>query len=81
MTSVRVISFCNVTRHDNAVRIEVEANGFLYNMVRSITGTLYNVGRAYWPLERVADILAARDRTLAGQTAPPQGLFLARVTY
>ncbi len=81
LSSVRVISFCNVYRHEETVRIEVEANGFLYNMVRSITGTLYNVGRGYWPVERMPAILAARDRTQAGQTAPPQGLFLVRVTY
>ena len=81
MSSVRVISFCNVTREGETVRIEVEANGFLYNMVRSIAGTLYNVGRGYWPAEQVKAILAAQDRTKAGQTAPPQALFLMRVTY
>jgi len=81
LSSVRVISFCNVYRHEETVRIEVEANGFLYNMVRSITGTLYNIGRAYWPVEQVKEILEAQDRTKAGQTAPPQGLFLVRVTY
>jgi len=70
-----------VYRHEETVRIEVEANGFLYNMVRSITGTLYNIGRAYWPVEQVKEILEAQDRTKAGQTAPPQGLFLVRVTY
>lgn len=61
--------------------IAVEANGFLYNMVRNIVGTLYEVGRAKqsedWPVE----VLAARDRRSAGQTAPPQGLFLDRVTF
>ena len=61
--------------------IDAEADGFLYNMVRAIAGTLMNVGRGYWPIERVAEILAAQDRTLAGPTAPPQGLFLMRVTY
>lgn len=81
LSSVRVISFCNVYRDGETVRMEVEANGFLYNMVRSIAGTLYNVGRAYWPVEQVKAILAAQDRTKAGQTAPPQGLFLVRVTY
>lgn len=81
LSSVRVISFCNVCRHEESIRIEVEANGFLYNMVRSIAGTLYNVGRGYWPVEQVKAILDAQDRTQAGQTAPPQGLFLMRVTY
>ena len=59
----------------------MEADGFLYNMVRAIAGTLMNVGRGYWPESQVAAILHAEDRTLAGPTAPAQGLFLMRVTY
>jgi tRNA pseudouridine38-40 synthase len=58
----------------------VEADGFLYNMVRAIAGTLVNVGRGYWPEGKVAELLDA-DRTQAGPTAPAQGLFLMRVTY
>jgi tRNA pseudouridine38-40 synthase len=50
-------------------------------MVRAIAGTVINVGRGYWPETRVAEILEARDRTLAGPTAPAQGLFLMRVRY
>ena len=61
--------------------LEVAADGFLYNMVRAIAGTLINVGRGYWPAERVREILEACDRTVAGPTAPPHGLFLARVEY
>ncbi len=61
--------------------IEVEADGFLYNMVRTIVGTLVEVGRGTqteaWP----AEVLAAQDRSAAGQTAPAQGLFLVRVEY
>jgi tRNA pseudouridine38-40 synthase len=59
----------------------VEADGFLYNMVRAIAGTLINVGRGYWPEGEAAEILASRDRNRAGPTAPAQGLFLMRVTY
>ena len=80
-TSVRTITHLAVNRFGEHVWIDVEADGFLYNMVRAIAGTLMNVGRGYWPIERVAEILAAGDRTLAGPTAPPQGLFLMRVTY
>jgi tRNA pseudouridine38-40 synthase len=61
--------------------LDVEADGFLYNMVRAIAGTLLNVGRGYWPESEVAAILASGDRTRAGPTAPARGLFLMRVRY
>jgi tRNA pseudouridine38-40 synthase len=61
--------------------LEVSADGFLYNMVRAIAGTLINVGRGYWRDECVAEILMARDRRRAGPTAPAHGLFLVRVDY
>ena len=59
----------------------MEADGFLYNMVRAIAGTLINVGRGHWPETKVAQILQAEDRAQAGPTAPPQGLYLMRVSY
>jgi tRNA pseudouridine38-40 synthase len=63
------------------IHIEVEADGFLYNMVRAIIGTLVEVGRGArdegWP----AAVLAARNRSAAGATAPPHGLFLVAVEY
>jgi tRNA pseudouridine38-40 synthase len=81
MSSVRTITHLAVSRFGDYVWIDVEADGFLYNMVRAIAGTLMNVGRGYWPAEQVAEILRAEDRTQAGPTAPAQGLFLMRVTY
>jgi tRNA pseudouridine38-40 synthase len=63
------------------VYIEIAADGFLYNMVRAISGTLLNVGRRFWPEECVPEILAARDRRRAGPTAPAHGLFLVSVQY
>ena len=81
MTSVRTITHVAAERHGETVRVEVEADGFLYNMVRSIVGTLYQVGRGYWPEEKVRQVLEIQDRREAGPTAPPQGLFLMRVTY
>jgi tRNA pseudouridine38-40 synthase len=81
MTSIRTVSHLSVNRAGEYIWIDVEADGFLYNMVRAIAGTLMNVGRGYWPEEKVAEILNAEDRRLAGPTAPPQGLFLMRVTY
>jgi tRNA pseudouridine38-40 synthase len=81
MSSVRTITHLAVNRAGDYVWLDVEADGFLYNMVRAIAGTLINVGRGYWPAEHVAAILRAEDRTQAGPTAPPQGLFLMRVSY
>jgi len=81
MSSVRTITHLGVNRFADWIWIDVEADGFLYNMVRAIAGTLMNVGRGHWPEEQVAKILQAEDRTQAGPTAPAQGLFLVRVTY
>ncbi len=61
--------------------LEVSANGFLYNMVRAIAGTLIDVGRGYRPAGCISEILKACDRRRAGPTAPPHGLFLVRVDY
>lgn len=80
-TSVRTITHLTVNRFGDYVWIDVEADGFLYNMVRAIAGTLMNIGRGYWPESQVAAILNAEDRTQAGPTAPAEGLFLVRVTY
>ena len=80
-SSVRTITYIAVIREENNVIIEVEADGFLYNMVRSITGTLVMVGLGRRAESWVADALAAEDRSAAGPTAPPQGLFLVRVNY
>src|SRR5439155_1348198 len=64
-----------------AVNAKLPADGFVYNMVRAIAGSLVQVGRGYWPESRIEEVLAAKDRRLAGPTAPPEGLFLMRVTY
>lgn len=60
---------------------EIAADGFLYNMVRAIVGTLVNVGRGKWPVDVLQEILASQDRSRAGETAPPQGLYLVSVEY
>jgi tRNA pseudouridine38-40 synthase len=80
-SSIRTLSRLSVNRFGDWIWIDAEADGFLYNMVRAIAGTLMNVGRGYWPESEVEAILEARDRTRAGPTAPAQGLFLMRVTY
>jgi len=61
--------------------VEVEADGFLYNMVRNIVGSLVEVGRGRQEASWIEEVLAARNRKLAGMTAPPQGLFLVSVDY
>ncbi len=66
---------------DDSIVIEVEANGFLYNMVRTIVGTLVEVGCGKKPETWPGEVLRAVDRRTAGPTAPPQGLFLVRVEY
>jgi tRNA pseudouridine38-40 synthase len=80
-SSVRTITHVAVNRMNDVVWIDVEADGFLYNMVRAITGTLVEVGKGKWPGSKVAEVLAAEDRREAGPTAPAQGLFLVRVRY
>jgi tRNA pseudouridine38-40 synthase len=83
--SVRTITEIGVARagqgSPDLVTVEVEADGFLYNMVRSIVGTLVEVGRGVRSEEWPAEVLAARDRRAAGMTAPAAGLFLVSVDY
>ncbi len=81
LSSVRTILDLAVEREGDTVTIEVEADGFLYNMVRSIAGTLVLVGTGRRPESWVAEVLAAQARVEAGPTAPPQGLFLLFVRY
>ena len=63
------------------ITIDVEGDGFLRHMVRSIAGTLVEIGWGRWPADAMQDILDSRDRARAGTTAPPQGLFLMSVMY
>ena len=64
-----------------SIVIRVEGEGFLYNMVRIISGTLIKVGLHGWTPEYVKEILESRDRTRAGETAPAKGLFLKKIEY
>ncbi len=78
---VRTVLRSALGQADTALVYEVEARSFVRHMVRNIVGTLYDVGRGRLSVEDFARVLAARDRTRAGRTAPPQGLFLLKVTY
>ena len=66
---------------DGSIVLRVSGDGFLRHMVRTIAGTLVDVGLGRWPASQVAVILAGRDRAAAGRAAPPHGLFLVRVHY
>ncbi|MFA5785143.1 MAG: tRNA pseudouridine(38-40) synthase TruA, partial [Phycisphaerae bacterium] len=63
------------------IYIDVEGNGFLYNMVRNIVGSLVEVGIGRWPADKMKAVLEACDRTAAGPIAPPQGLCLIKIEY
>lgn len=80
-TYERMVYHCSLEEHGPLLQFEIEANGFLYNMVRIIVGTLLNIGRGIYPARTMQDIIASRDRSQAGPTAPPQGLYLLHVTY
>ena len=81
-TYVRTIYDIGVTKSENGlITVFVEGSGFLYNMVRIIAGTLIMTGDGRMKPGRVGEILEARDRKLAGPTAPPQGLHLMWINY
>jgi len=81
ISTVRLIRRLEIHRMGPLVRIEIEATAFLKNMVRILVGTLAYVGRGRLNLAAVERVLETGDRTLAGVTAPPQGLTLVRVIY
>jgi tRNA pseudouridine38-40 synthase len=80
-TSVRNITELHITKEDSFVKIAVSADGFLYNMVRIIVGTLLEVGIEKIAPNSVEEILLSKDRTKAGISVPPQGLCLEKVYY
>jgi len=80
-SSVRTIFRCEVTAQEKWIYIDVEGDGFLYNMVRNIVGTLVEIGLGRWMPEKINEILEAKDRTSAGRLAPPQGLCLMWIRY
>ena len=81
-STVRTIFYCQVEeRPGNIVAIRVCADGFLYNMVRAIAGTLVYVGIGKIPPDGIPSILDSRDRLAAGPTAPPMGLYMTALNY
>lgn len=80
-STVRTVYSLDVQKEESMIHIRICGNGFLYNMVRIIVGTLIRVGGGYFQPEDVKTILDARDRQAAGETAPPHGLTLLDITY
>lgn len=79
--AVREIYSLSVRRERDMTVLSVTADGFLYNMVRIITGTLTDAAYGLYTAHDIADVLEAKDRTKAGKTAPPDGLYLTEVEY
>ena len=79
--TVRTVYALDVLQQGDEITVRITGNGFLYNMVRIIVGTLIRVGRGFYEPEEVKEILEAKKRTAAGVTAPPQGLFLMEIEY
>ena len=78
---VREIRSIDIEREGDEISIRISGNGFLYNMVRIIAGTLMEIGRGKLEPEDMESILAGRDRRLAGPTAPAKGLTLISIEY
>jgi tRNA pseudouridine38-40 synthase len=80
-TTVRTVSKMDLKRTGERIVLRIQADGFLYHMVRNIVGTLVEIGRGNMEVEKVTKLLNLKDRTQAGPTAPALGLTLVRVTY
>ncbi|MCD7888085.1 MAG: tRNA pseudouridine(38-40) synthase TruA [Clostridiales bacterium] len=80
-STVRTVDTIEIVRKGGYLYFNVHGTGFLQNMVRILVGTLLEVGYGRMAPEQMGDILAARDRRLAGPTAPPEGLCLMKVDY
>ncbi len=80
-SSIRKIYNTNIREENNRIIIELTGNGFLYNMVRIIVGTLLDVGIGKIKAEDISNIIETKDRKLAGKTVPPYGLYLLKVEY
>jgi tRNA pseudouridine38-40 synthase len=78
---LRTLDRLDVLREGETIRIIAEARSFLHHQVRNMVGTLAQVGRGRWTPGDMARVLAARDRAVAGPTAPPDGLYLTAVGY
>lgn len=79
--TVRTIYSLDIWKEQDMVKLRISGNGFLYNMVRIITGTLLQVGTGYYKPEDIKEMLEKKDRTAAGACAPANGLRLVGISY
>lgn len=80
-STVRTVKELEILKNGDEITIRISGNGFLYNMVRIIVGTLIRVGRGFYQPEQVKEILEAKNRKAAGVTAPPHALMLMEIRY
>lgn len=80
-STVRTVKELEILKNGNEITIRISGNGFLYNMVRIIVGTLIRVGRGFYEPKQVKEILEAKNRKAAGVTAPPHALMLMEIRY
>jgi tRNA pseudouridine38-40 synthase len=81
VNTIRTIHFCHLYRTGLLIKVLINADGFLYHMVRNIVGSLILVGNGKWSIEGFKNLIEKKDRTLAGPTAPAKGLCLEEVFY
>jgi tRNA pseudouridine38-40 synthase len=80
-TTERTVYDAKILKKGNLIKIYINGNGFLYNMVRIIAGTLIDIGKGLKDISCIEKALTDKDRTVLGQTAKPEGLFLLKVNY
>ena len=78
---VREVRTLSIEQHGWCVSINISADAFLYHMVRNIVGSLVRVGTGKWQAAHMADLIAGRDRVVAGETAPAHGLYFTQAVY
>ena len=79
--TTRTIFACNIHRRGPLVIFAVEGSGFLYHMVRTMVGTVLNVGTGHWPASHIPDVIASRDRKQSGPCVPAVGLHLQWIRF
>jgi tRNA pseudouridine38-40 synthase len=80
-SAVRTIKHCQITRHGDYLVVDIKANAFLHHMVRNIVGSLMRVGQSQETTGWIKEVLLAKNRCVAGVTAPPEGLYFVDVDY